>query len=155
MSIEKEIEQGSNAYSLDSLLSSQYGIIQSNFNRRHPDLNWGIKDLQSSALPLGYTAILKNGINIGFLYINKNLKKILLIGFEVNKKNLKRGINPLFKSRVFELWLLEPTQHDQHLPKQSWRFEIVNAGILISGNTALYFVYVLDVVLILSGCVRQ
>ena len=26
--------------------------------RRHPDLNWGIKDLQSSALPLGYAAIL-------------------------------------------------------------------------------------------------
>jgi len=24
--------------------------------RRHPDLNWGIEDLQSSALPLGYTA---------------------------------------------------------------------------------------------------
>lgn len=24
--------------------------------RRHPDLNWGIKDLQSSALPLGYAA---------------------------------------------------------------------------------------------------
>ena len=25
-------------------------------NRRHPDSNWGIKDLQSSALPLGYAA---------------------------------------------------------------------------------------------------
>ncbi len=25
-------------------------------DRRHPDLNWGIKDLQSSALPLGYAA---------------------------------------------------------------------------------------------------
>ena len=24
--------------------------------RRHPDLNWGVKDLQSSALPLGYVA---------------------------------------------------------------------------------------------------
>ena len=27
------------------------------FTRRHPDLNWGIEDLQSFALPLGYTAI--------------------------------------------------------------------------------------------------
>ena len=26
------------------------------FQRRYPDSNWGIKDLQSSALPLGYTA---------------------------------------------------------------------------------------------------
>ena len=25
--------------------------------RRHPDLNWGIKVLQTSALPLGYVAI--------------------------------------------------------------------------------------------------
>ena len=25
--------------------------------RRHPDLNWGIKALQASALPLGYGAI--------------------------------------------------------------------------------------------------
>ncbi len=25
--------------------------------RRHPDLNWGIKVLQTSALPLGYAAI--------------------------------------------------------------------------------------------------
>ena len=25
--------------------------------RRHPDLNWGIKVLQTSALPLGYGAI--------------------------------------------------------------------------------------------------
>ena len=27
------------------------------FWRRHPDLNWGIADLQSAALPLGYGAI--------------------------------------------------------------------------------------------------
>ena len=27
------------------------------FWRRHPDLNWGIKVLQTSALPLGYGAI--------------------------------------------------------------------------------------------------
>ena len=25
--------------------------------RRHPDLNWGIKVLQTSALPLGYAAL--------------------------------------------------------------------------------------------------
>ena len=29
------------------------------FWRRHPDLNWGIKVLQTSALPLGYVAILE------------------------------------------------------------------------------------------------
>ena len=27
------------------------------FWRRHPDLNWGVADLQSAALPLGYGAI--------------------------------------------------------------------------------------------------
>ena len=27
--------------------------------RRHPDLNWGVKVLQTSALPLGYGAILE------------------------------------------------------------------------------------------------
>ena len=27
--------------------------------RHHPDLNWGIKVLQTSALPLGYSAILQ------------------------------------------------------------------------------------------------
>lgn len=36
-------------------------VVLSNINslnkRRHPDLNWGIKDLQSIALPLGYVAI--------------------------------------------------------------------------------------------------
>ena len=26
------------------------------FWRRHPDLNWGVADLQSAALPLGYGA---------------------------------------------------------------------------------------------------
>ena len=31
-------------------------------DRRHPDLNWGIKDLQSSALPLGYAAVDKCGV---------------------------------------------------------------------------------------------
>ncbi len=30
------------------------------FWRRHPESNQGIKDLQSSALPLGYAAILKS-----------------------------------------------------------------------------------------------
>ena len=30
------------------------------FWRHHPDLNWGIKVLQTSALPLGYGAV-KNG----------------------------------------------------------------------------------------------
>ena len=30
------------------------------FWRRHPDLNWGIKLLQSSAFPLGYGAVLYN-----------------------------------------------------------------------------------------------
>ena len=30
------------------------------FWRRHPDLNWGVRELQSLALPLGYDAK-KNG----------------------------------------------------------------------------------------------
>ena len=35
----------------DTLLNAMYG-----FWRRHPDLNWGIEVLQTSALPLGYVA---------------------------------------------------------------------------------------------------
>jgi hypothetical protein len=36
----------------------QTGSVALNyFIRRHPDLNWGINDLQSSALPLGYAAL--------------------------------------------------------------------------------------------------
>jgi hypothetical protein len=31
------------------------------FWRRHPDLNWGIRVLQTLALPLGYDATLKKG----------------------------------------------------------------------------------------------
>ncbi len=31
--------------------------------RRHPDLNWGIKALQASALPLGYGAILQKTLS--------------------------------------------------------------------------------------------
>ncbi len=31
--------------------------IQASIWRRHPDLNWGIKVLQTSALPLGYGAV--------------------------------------------------------------------------------------------------
>ena len=32
--------------------------LKNKIRRRHPDLNWGMKDLQSKALPLGYTALL-------------------------------------------------------------------------------------------------
>jgi hypothetical protein len=32
-------------------------VSLNSFIRRHPDLNWGINDLQSSALPLGYAAL--------------------------------------------------------------------------------------------------
>jgi hypothetical protein len=55
--------------------------------RRHPDLNWGIKDLQSSALPLGYTAIL-------IVFNNKNniyyytIKKFLLLSSNNKLLNL-------------------------------------------------------------------
>ncbi len=36
--------------------------------RRHPDLNRGIKVLQTSALPLGYDAIFSFGINKALNY---------------------------------------------------------------------------------------
>ena len=47
--------------------------------RRHPDSNWGIEDLQSTALPLGYTAGLNPSLLILFFqsrtfsYITTNL----------------------------------------------------------------------------------
>ena len=37
--------------------------------RRHPDSNWGIKDLQSIALPLDYTAYLRNYTIVIYLFI--------------------------------------------------------------------------------------
>ena len=40
--------------------------------RRHPDLNWGIKVLQTSALPLGYSA------KFVYIYIYANLEKIFI-----------------------------------------------------------------------------
>ena len=33
--------------------------------RRHPDLNWGVKVLQTSALPLGYAALKKGAARKG------------------------------------------------------------------------------------------
>ena len=44
--------------------------------RRHPDLNWGIKDLQSSALPLGYTA--KTSLSFLFLLLTKEVHLLYL-----------------------------------------------------------------------------
>ncbi len=40
--------------------------LMDNFQRRHPDLNRGIEVLQTSALPLGYAAIL---MVLGFGYL--------------------------------------------------------------------------------------
>lgn len=37
-------------------LSSTIRLLWKLSNRRHPDSNWGVEDLQSSALPLGYAA---------------------------------------------------------------------------------------------------
>ena len=41
------------------------------FWRRHPDLNWGMKLLQSFALPLGYSAILSFWSGFSQLFANK------------------------------------------------------------------------------------
>jgi hypothetical protein len=47
--------------------------------RRHPDSNWGIKDLQSSALPLGYAAATETVFSIyAFLEMKKKISDILL-----------------------------------------------------------------------------
>ena len=51
----------------NQVYTDRFDFINIYFDRRHPDSNWGIKDLQSSALPLGYTA-LKNCFCI-YLYI--------------------------------------------------------------------------------------
>ena len=59
-----------------------------NFYRRHPDSNWGIKDLQTSALPLGHATF------VAFLRTfrgSKTRKKVLkmlltIIACEVGKK---------------------------------------------------------------------
>lgn len=43
--------------------------------RRHPDLNWGMGDLQSPALPLGYTAF----CFLFFLIKTKIYKKLVFL----------------------------------------------------------------------------
>ena len=40
-------------------LPSKTKVFNGKSWRRHPDLNWGIADLQSAALPLGYGALYK------------------------------------------------------------------------------------------------
>ena len=65
------------------------------FFRRHPDLNWGIEDLQSPALPLGYTAFLETNlffysqiINTFFKTIFDYCEKIIIVqgNFSISKK---------------------------------------------------------------------
>ena len=60
--------------------------------RRHPDLNWGIKVLQTSALPLGYGAISR-------LRLGKRCSLCLLLGMQLKCYGLRhwsglRGSNP-------------------------------------------------------------
>ncbi|CAL6446121.1 unnamed protein product [Bathycoccus prasinos] len=43
--------------------------------RRCPDSNWGINDLQSSALPLGYTALWKLNVIVSVVFLNVALGK--------------------------------------------------------------------------------
>lgn len=51
-----------------------------------------------------------------FLHINKKRHKILLILFGFSKKFKEGGNSPLFKSMVFNLYLLELTpKHQQNL----------------------------------------
>lgn len=45
-------------YVLQIVLLPDPGNCLPNEKRRHPDSNWGIMDLQSTALPLGYVATL-------------------------------------------------------------------------------------------------
>ena len=70
--------------------------------RRHPDLNWGIKVLQTSALPLGYAAILE--------FVNKSTfyqfhVKIIWMervkGIEPSQPAWKAGALPLSYTRIF------------------------------------------------------
>ena len=62
--IQKVTAERRSAATLDCLLYLDKKINSQNRSsvscwRRHPDLNWGIKVLQTSALPLGYSAILE------------------------------------------------------------------------------------------------
>ncbi len=57
------------------------------FWRRHPDLNWGIKVLQTSALPLGYGALL--------LFYSDKEKIIPFPYIRIKKWSGIRGSNPL------------------------------------------------------------
>ena len=56
--------------------------------RRHPDLNWGIKLLQSSALPLGYGAL----FNYIFVFYNyAHILKFLSCfnNYDKRRKNMR------------------------------------------------------------------
>ena len=54
------------------------GCTYKYFSRRHPDSNWGIMDLQSTALPLGYVATL-------LIALNKYIKLYSTINFSRQK----------------------------------------------------------------------
>ena len=56
--------------------------------RRHPDLNRGIKVLQTLALPLGYSAILR--LPLGKMEI-KNSADILGAGNEIRTRDIHLG----------------------------------------------------------------
>ena len=79
--------------------------------RRHPDLNWGIKVLQTSALPLGYSAILF-GAEDGTRTRNFHLGKVTLYHWVTSAKMVARtGIEPV--TRGFSVlcstdWAIEP-----------------------------------------------
>ncbi len=77
--------------------------------RRHPDSNWGIKDLQSSALPLGYAAILNFFSNrlLRQFYCKKSKKTSLKINkfltfLEFPMRKFQETLNKKFLSYLKE-----------------------------------------------------
>ena len=47
------------------------------FWRRHPESNQGIKDLQSSALPLGYAAMVKRWLTLSYKAVYWKIKPLI------------------------------------------------------------------------------
>ena len=81
--------------------------------RRHPDLNRGIADLQSAALPLGYDAILVCRL------FNAACKHFFGAGNETRTRYLHLGKVALYRMSYARKWCLRSELNQRHADFQS------------------------------------
>ena len=67
--------------------------------RRHPDLNWGIKVLQTSALPLGYVAELARVA--GFEPAHDGIRIRCLTAWRYPNSNFVNGVGSGIRTHVY------------------------------------------------------